>query len=48
MELNVGPDASLDNIYDWEGMGEITGEVSSTKPYITNKTSAELLRGFIK
>jgi hypothetical protein len=30
MALNVGLDASFDNIYDWRRKRETTGEVNST------------------
>jgi hypothetical protein len=36
MALNVGLDASLDNMQDWKGIREKAGEVNSTKAYITN------------
>jgi hypothetical protein len=31
MELNVGLDVSFDNMWDWKGIREKTGEVNGTK-----------------
>jgi hypothetical protein len=39
MALRVGPDVSFDNMQDWKGMREETGEFNSTKAYLTNETS---------
>jgi hypothetical protein len=36
MALNVGREASFDNMWNWKGTREKAGEVNGTKAYITN------------
>jgi hypothetical protein len=36
MGLNVCLEASFDNVQDWKGVLEKTGEINSTIAYITN------------
>jgi hypothetical protein len=37
MAINVGLDASFDNMWDWKGIWEETGEVNNMKAYIKNE-----------
>jgi hypothetical protein len=44
--LNVGLDVSFDNTQDWKGIWEISGDINSTKTYITNdETSRRIFNG---
>jgi hypothetical protein len=39
MALKIGLDVSFDNMQDWKGIMEKTGEVNSTGAYIMNDES---------